>query len=57
MKRKGGGNRKKKEKEKNNKGKNKRKKSEANMRSERKPSLVDKVAVSWYDQFYDIPGS
>ena len=29
---------------------NKRKTNEANMRSRRRPSPEDKVAVSWYDQ-------
>ena len=28
--------------------------SEANMRSGRRPSPADKVAVGWYDQPYDI---
>ena len=37
-----------------NKAKNNRKKNEANMRSGRRPSPEDKVAVCWYDQFYDL---
>ena len=49
----------KREQKEENKGKNKgnhikKKKHDANMRSGRRPSPEDRVAVGWYDQSYDI---
>ena len=38
----------------NMEGKMKRKKNEANMRSGRRPSPSDKVAVGWYDQSHGM---
>ena len=49
----GEGTKRRKGKEKNWNEKSRRKKNEANVRSGRRPSPGDKVAVCWYGQSYD----